>query len=403
MNSIVEKLFKNSVETPLKTAVVFESGSANYTELRDEILRIAGYFKNHDLKKGDVVIAQCKYDVTFIAALFATHLCKAMFVPVDKNPTVESILDLKNRLNAKIIIGEPSLNCGVTYEEISASGEPLAFEDVTFPQTDDYADIMFTTGTTGAPKGVVLSHKNLLKTAETRVYECGIKKDNVCITLVPLNHVAPLRELYLNIYNGSTVIFIDGMIRIKTMFEYMAEYNVSSLYIPPAGILLLQQLSKNKLNEFKDSIDYVYTGSAPMQTIQQEYMRSCLPESRLFFSYGSSENGSVCLHRYDLYKKDITCCGKPCVGVDVIIIDDDFNLLPSRKLGRIAIKSDMNMVGYFNMPEQNDIVFKNGYFVSNDIGYYDEEGFLYVSGRKDDIINIGGLKVYPSEIETAAL
>ena len=408
MKTVIQKIYEHSLQRPDNTAVIFENCNISYGELWNRSVALSQQLKAAGVSRGDKVIVQCKYDPLFIISLFAIHLSKAIFIPVDKNPTEESIYALCEKLNAKVLISDLEIDPEgvelINYDRLNilstSSCEKCSFD---FPELKDVADIMFTTGTTGAPKGVELTHENISTTVEVRIAECRIKDNNTSITLVPLNHVAPLRELYLNLYNGSSVIFIDGMIRIKTMFEFMDKYSVSSMYIPPAGISLIMQLTKTKLCEYKDRLDYVYTGSAPMQEAQQEFMRSCLPNSRLFFSYGSSENGTVCLYRYDKYHNNICCCGKPCVGVDLKIVDENFNDVESGELGQIAIKSNMNMKGYYEMPELTSSVFKNGYFMSNDIGYIDEEGFLFVTGRKDDIINVGGLKVYPSEIENAAL
>ena len=406
METIVQRLFAHAEKHPEKDAVIFETDHVNYGDLRSKAVQCSLLFKDLGIEKGDRVIVQSHYNAWFVVAAFATHLSSAIFIPIDKNPTEDTVTALADRVEAKLILTDFPIE-GDRYIDFTVLEKSLQYPAdlacVDFPELDATADIMFTTGTTGTPKGVELMHKNLSATAETRVHECGIKADNVGITLVPLNHVAPMRELYLSIYNGSTFIFLDGMTKIKRMFDFMDQYTVTSMYIPPASITLVANLSKEKLSEYADRMDYVYTGSAPMQVAQQDFMRKMLPHTRLFFSYGSSENGSVCLHRYDRDFKDITCCGKPCIGVELKIVNDEFEEVPQGQLGRITIKSDMNMKGYYKMPELNDSVYRDGFFLSNDIGYMDEDGFLFVSGRKDDIINIGGLKVYPSEIEIAAL
>ncbi len=407
MQTIVSRVAEHAKKTPERPAVIFEHDSIDYGTLWDRALRTAALFRSLGVKHGDRVIVQGKYTAWFVVCAFASHLNGAVFIPVDKAPQAEAVAQLAQRVGARLVVSDYHFDpvCCLDFEELEKKALPQPADEAAFPfpSLDDTADMMFTTGTTGAPKGVELTHRNIACTAETRVHECRILPDNVGITLVPMNHVAPMRELYLNAYNGSTFIFVDGMSKIKLLFDYMKQYHVTSFYVPPAGITLISQLAKKKLGEFQDQLDYVYTGSAPMQVSQQEYMREMLPRTRLYFSYGSSENGSVCLHRYDRDLKDITCCGRPCKGVALRIMDENFADVPQGRPGRIAIKSDMNMKGYYQMPELNDSVFKDGWFLSNDVGFIDEEGFLFVSGRKDDIINIGGLKVYPSEIEIAAL
>ena len=404
--TIVERICIHAQTHPDKLAVIFETEELTYGRLWENAQRFAGLISEMGVKPGDRVIVQATYTGWFVIANYGCHLAGAFFVPIEKGASKDTVTDIAKSVDAGLILSNyhheayPCLTYETVGEKVAAYTGTYRY---TFPSEDMVADMMFTTGTTGTPKGVVLSHKNILKTATIRVHEVQIKENNVGITLVPLNHVAPMRELYLNGYMGSTFIFLDGITKLKRMFSFMEQYGVTSLYLPPANISILQQLSRDRLRAFAHQIDYVYTASAPMQESQQAFMRQMLPNSRLYFSYGSSENGSVCLHRYDRDEKDITCVGRPCIHVDVKVVNDDFTAAAQGQPGTIMIKSDMNMLGYWKRDDLNQAVFHDGYFLSNDIGIFDEDGFLYVTGRKDDVINIGGLKVIPSEIENAVL
>ncbi len=405
MKTILEKVYENSLKYPDRLAAVCEDEEIRYSDLWNKVKNFAGYLKKQGISKGDKVIAQGVYTTWYVVACYATHLCGAVFVPVDKNASNEALNDISDTVDAACIIAKQELKTQcvtVLYSDMEQICQNDADIDITFPDMDSCADIMFTTGTTGTPKGVVLTHKNISVTALTRVHELNIRPDNVGITFVPLNHVAPMRELYLNGYNGSTVIFLDGVLKLKKMFQYMEKYGVTSLYVPPSGISVISQFSGTGLSAFANQIDYVYTGSSSMNEVQQLYMKEQLPNTRLYFSYGTSENGVVSLHRYYRDIKDISCVGKTCEGVLVKIVDENNAELPQGEVGAVTIKSDMNFKEYYNRPELTENVYRDGYFISNDAGYFDEEGFLYILGRKDDMINIGGLKVYPTEIEDAA-
>lgn len=409
MQTIVEKVFVHAKLKPEHIAFVIENESVSYGELKKRIIQCAQYFTALGLQPGDRIIVQGCYYSEFVISALAAHLCHAVFVPIAKMSTQESVHTTAVQLNAKMTVTEfaiepKGLTKHIHFSDIKTFPHFLPEnEEFTYPDPDEVADILFTTGSTGTPKGVQLTHKSHVVSAEMRLREFQIRPDNVGITLVPLNHNAPLRELYLNLYNGSTFIFLDGIMRLKKMFAYMKQYHVTSIYIPPANITILSQLTKDRISEYSNQLEFVYVASAPMQTEQQEFLRRTLPSVRLYFGYGSSENGSISLLRFDRDTKAINCCGTPCPGVDIRILDDDFNQCPVGKSGMIAIKSNMNMKGYYNMPEINEKVFHDGFFISNDIGYFDEEGFLYICGRNDDVINVGGLKVHPSEIESVVM
>lgn len=403
MKSVVEKIYENSSRHPDRLAAVLENEELTYKELWDKTVKLAAFFKSRGLSESDRVIFQASYSKWYVIACYAVHLCHAIFVPIDKNSSEEAVNSINEVLDAKCVVSEykfEEFDISLLLSELEGCIDSFSADtDYTFPTGEMYADIMFTTGTTGKPKGVVLTHDNLSATCVTRIHEILIRPDNVGITFVPLNHVAPMRELYLNGYNGSTAIFLDGMLKIKKMFEYMKKYGVTSLYIPPSGISVVSRFSANGLSSVSDQLDYVYSASSNMTEVQQEYMRESLPNTRLYFSYGSSENGSVSLHRYLKDRKEISCVGKPCEGVSVRIVDQNNEDVPTGEIGTVTIRSAMNFPAYWRNPEITEKVYKDGYFISNDAGYFDNDGYLYIVGRKDDLVNIGGLKVYPAEIE----
>ena len=407
MVSVVEQLFHHAEQTPDKAAVIFEGAEISYGELWNKTVRCAHLFRKLGLREGDRVVCQCKYDLFYVASVYAAHICGAAVVPVDKNANSDMIADMAEQIDARLAVcnqkGERFSSC-VLYGFLADSlPEDTSLEGLSFPAPESISSIMFTTGTTGAPKGVQITQRAATARLLVRIHEWNVTARNVCISMVPLNHVAPFMALDLYLYCGGTMIFLDGMMKIGRMFEFLGKYGVTAMYLPPSGITLLQQLSKDRLAIYTDQLDYVTTGSAAMNVSQQDYIKTVLPHTRLYTTYASSEAGIVTLYRYDSSEKPINCCGMPCPGVEVRIVDDAFQSVPTGQVGLIAIKSDMVMKGYYKLPELNSVVLHDGFFISGDLGYLDEDGYLYVCGRKDDMINIGGLKVYPSEIENTAL
>lgn len=406
---IVERLAQHAQQTPEKLAVVFEDREVTYAELWNKTVRLAHLFKELGVSDGGRVILQGKYDTFFVAGVFASHLCGAAAVPVDKDASNEMIAQLFAQVDASLVLyGNPEpLAHGLRFSELEeALPEDDSMEGLSFPGADSVAEIMFTTGTTGAPKGVQLTQKNMLARALAQIKEYGDTRGDVFVTFVPLNHVAPIMIMNLTVYRGHTSIFMTSITKIKLLFSYMDRYGVTTMYLPPSGITVIQRLAGNKLANYADQLMCVSTSSAAMTLQQREFLRKTLPNTHLYFSYASSEAGFISLYRYGVGSagdKDITCCGKPFATADVQVVDDDFQPVPAGQIGLVAVKGDMVMPGYYKLPELNEEAFHNGYFASSDMGYFDQDGYLYLSGRKDDMINIGGLKVYPSEVENAAL
>ena len=406
MVSVVEQLFHHAEQTPDKAAVIFEGAEISYGELWNKTVRCAHLFRKLGLREGDRVVLQCKYDLFYVASVYAAHICGAAVAPVDKNANSDMIADMAEQIDARLAVcnqkGERFSSC-VLYGELADSlPEDMSLEGLSFPAPESISSIMFTTGTTGAPKGVQLTQRNIMGWVACVCEHCS-SPNSVILVAVPLNHVAPLMRLNHSVYIGGTMVFLDGMMKIRRMFEFFDKYGVTSMYLPPSGITLLQQLSKDRLAKYTNQLYDVNTGSAAMNVSQRDFMKKMLPNTSLYNTYGSSEGGVVTMYRYDNSEKAINCCGKPCPGVEVRIVDDAFQSVPTGQVGLIAVKSEMVMKGYYKLPELNSVVLHDGFFISGDLGYLDEDGYLYVCGRKDDMINIGGLKVYPSEVENTAL
>lgn len=405
MKTVVEKLFENADRHPNKLAVVFEGEEVTYGELRDAVISLASWFKLHGVATGDRIVVQAAFCKWYITACYAAHLCGAIFVPIEKNVSEETLRGVIKRMGAKAVISKlaPDGVVSLRYQDIDTVLSDVAVQPWEFPAEDLVADIMLTSGTTGPQKGAMLTQKNLAVNILVRWHGLEIKEDSVGITIMPLNHVGSSRMWDTAVYSGSTYIFLDGIIRIGKFYEFIEKYHVTIFNMTPSALVAMEQLSGDKLHEYATQIDHAHIHSTPIQESHQEFLRRMLPQSKLYFSYSTSENGTVALLRFDRDTKDIRCAGKLCEGVNIKILDDSMNELACGKQGRVAIQTDMNCLGYWEMPELTESVYHNGYFLSNDVGYLDEEGFLYIWGRIDDVINVGGLKVHPSEVENVAL
>lgn len=405
MVSLVEKFFQNAERHPDKLAVIFENEEVTYGELRESVIRLTSWFKLQGVEVGDRIVVQAAYCKWYVAACYAAHLCGAIFVPVEKTLTEETIRSAIKQMDAKIVISMFELLnvISLKYQDMDKILSDVEEQPWEFPRENWVTNIMMTSGTTGPQKGAMLTHENMVVNSRNRIREMGISKNDIGITTMPLNHVGSMRMWQAALYNGSTYILQDGMWNLRAFYGFMEKYPVSSMYISPSGIAVIEQLSQNKLHEYAGQIDYVHVGASLLQKPQRDFLKKMLPHSRLYNVFGSTETGTVVLYRFDLYDKDIYCVGKPFSGVEVRILDDNLQEVSCGDQGRVAFRSAMNCKGYWKMPELTEEVYYDGFFLTNDAGYLDGKGFLYVPGRLDDVINIGGLKVHPSEIEKAAL
>ena len=155
----------------------------------------------------------------------------------------------------------------------------------------------------------------------------------------------------------------------------------------------------------KTGSDFIESATSPLPEADKNRLCDLLPKTRLYNNYGSSEAASVCMYDYNKHRDKANCVSKAMPNSKIIIVDDDHNEIKSSQdnIGLIACVGDVNMKGYVNDPILTSEVLVNGVVYTSDLGYIDDEDFIYIVSRKGDVINVGGLKVAPTEVESVAL
>lgn len=411
--TVVEYIKYYASITPNKVAVVDRNGRTTYSDLWKYIVGFHNYLKRLNIQKGDIVVAQASQNLAYVIAYFSTHLAGGVFSPTEKKISEETLSKLVQQLHAKFMISQCKtvlLDENVKYvsSENILEMSKIWYDtgiSLTFPDSDDSSEILFTTGTTGASKGVELSHKSIVAVAENLIYGCKMKSDTVILVPGPLNHANAIRKLFTAMVNGSEIVILDGMVSMKAFFSALDNENVNALCLPPAAIRTLFQLTKKKLGEYANQIEFIESATSPLPESDKQRLCMLLPKSRLYNNYGSSESGSICMYDYNQYPGLCGCIGKAMPNAEIFIVDDNKNAICSSKdkIGLLACKSTVNMKGYIDDPVSTKQVLQNGVVYTNDLGYIDENGFIYIIGRKDDVINVGGRKVAPSEVEEKAM
>lgn len=258
----------------------------------------------------------------------------------------------------------------------------------------DIADILFTTGTTGIPKGVMISHKAVISNTQNLIDRQGFSPQITFIAHGPLNHIGSLSKICPTLFTGGTLLLMDGLRDLPAFFRAIDQApNLVATFLVPASIRMLTRLAAAKLAEYANKIAFIETGAAPLAAADMQKLCQLLPESKLFNTYASTETGIIASYNYNDGVCLESCMGKPMRHSSVSILDD----------GRIVCHGDTLMSGYLAINSCMDAPFHEGGFVTNDLGKIDAQGRLHLQGRADDIINVGGLKVSPLEVESTAL
>lgn len=421
--SVVQRIMEFSLINPDKPAIIANDKTTSYRELASMIFSIRNWLINsgNGLTKRKTylggglqdccIVVQAVHEDTCIACYYAVHLIGAKLVPVEKTASKERILDIAHETGSVLVIGlekfEGSDIAWIDYEAIRSISHTDDFNiesSVTYPGIDTPCEMVFTTGTTGKSKGVLMTHRHISWYSYS-IAECvEMKAGNRFLLTTPLNHAGGLRRTHLSLANGCCMVYLDGLSDLGKYFEYIQKYHVTSLYLPPVAVRILLSRTGDELAKYKNQIDFVYSSSSALPDGDCQELRRLLPNTRLYNAYEASETPGVSAYNYNVEQPLKNCLGQANDGVELAVLLEDGSINKEPEIqGQICVKSKMNMAGYYNEPELSASVLKDGWFVSNDLGYLDRSGNIYYNGRKGDVINIGGYKIAPTDVEEVAL
>lgn len=397
--TIVEYAAENAAKIPDKIALITPQKSLTYSELFRLARGWANYLTKSGTRKGDVIALRASQTVDYAVQYLGTSLARAVIAPMGKTLSDDALTEAANKISAAKIIYDEKNILDIAEQNFDSQST------INFPSLKDTADIIFTTGTTGASKGVERTQESITAIAENHMLGCEYKNDSVVIVVGPFNHTGAHTQLVASIMKGSSLYILDGTVNLKAFFEALDYPGRVACLLPPSALRVIFQLTGNKIGEYKNKIDFILTESSYLPESDKERLCELLPDSRLYNQYGASEASSMTCFDYNKYRGKIDCVGFPMKNSKVLIVDENHNEIKSSREnpGLVAFTGDTVMKGYVNDYELTQKTLINGIVYSNDLGYIDSDGFVYVIGRRDDVINIGGLKVAPTEVESEAL
>ena len=410
MMTLVEMLSRYAEEQPDTYLVADSLGvSLTYSEAWSKVRKAATALNRQwHLAKKDCVMAQCNQSADYLVLYLACVLAGCIFVPVDKQASAERISMIAEETESKLFIvankKDIRFNLPVAdYTEVlSYNGEVIDFQ---LPDPDDTAEILYTTGTTGRSKGISITNRANIALAENVKFGVSMRRNNVELIPLTMSHSHGLRTFYANLLNGSTVVLTNGVMNVKQIFQLMEEFKVTSLDLSPSAAQFLIRLAKDVFWQYAKKLDYIEIGTAHLPEELKSELADNLPGVHLYNFYGSTESGRVCALDFSIHRDKKKCIGIPSRNAEIIFTDDERKPVPAtlEEPGLLASRGPMNMTGYWKNEELTQKILINGYVCTNDIGYIDDEGYVYVLGRKDDVINFNGTKISPVEVEEAAM
>ena len=356
----------NAQRYPDKVAVICGEERCTYAELHRRVEERAAAI---DVASGRVVCLRAYPTLDYLVEYFALHRRGCVVAPLERDMP-EAVFDS---------IGQ----------QLGAYAVP-----------EGTADVLYTTGTTGKSKGVMISHRTIVADAENLIAGQGFSHDLAFVVNGPLNHIGSLSKIYPVIVLGATLIIVDGLKDVNAFFDaFETHRRVEGIparyatFLVPASIRILVQLSADRLAAIAENIDFIETGAAAISQADMQTLCRLLPHTRLYNTYASTETGIISTYNWNDGRCQAGCLGRPMPHSRIVITEQ----------GLIACQGDTLMTGYIGDPERTATVLRDGTLYTSDLGRLDDEGMLHLSGREDDVINVGGYKVAPTEVEDAAM
>ena len=390
---------------PDKIALIAGGETMTYGELEARIASAAACLKERGVGRGSHVLSVARPDFLYVISLYAVLGLGGVNIPAENRIPSGRLAEIARAVDADFVISGEDPGCGSTWidpaslelNRQNASWDPVGVND-------ECSEIVFTTGTTGKSKGVMLSSHCLEVYLEAINVAFQLDEDSVFLVTTPLNHVGGMHRIHQCMAAGSTAILMDGIRDLRAFFSAIHTYGVTHTYLPPASVKLLITLAKKEVARLDGQLKFIYTASAPFPPADIQTLIGLLPHTHLYQGYGSSETGSICNCCYNAPGESINSLGKPYPCVEVILEDAEGNRVEgANREGFIRSRSGMNMLGYYKEPELTAQVLKDGFIYSSDLMFFDERGCLHFAGRGDDVINVRGFKIAPTEVENCAL
>ncbi|NPA12962.1 MAG: fatty acid--CoA ligase [Aquificae bacterium] len=422
-DNLYQVLERNAEKFKNKPALFEDDLKITHKQLKQDVDAFARYLELIGVKKGDKVSLLMKNSKEFIIAFFAIGKLGAVPVPINtflKKHEIEYILD---HSDTKVLITQPHFEKELTevfdktkvekviwqgeYNKLDEKNLPfeegLTIEDYEHikPQAnlDDVAVIIYTSGTTGRPKGVMLTYKNLFSNLINIEKILPLSHKDRFITYLPMFHTFTLTAtILLPLYLGASTVIIKSIRPFSNIFKQVLLKRVSIFMGVPE---VYNALSKARLPWYFmwfNRLRAFISGAAPLSEATIKRMNQKFPKVPLLEGYGLTEASPV-VSVNRLEKQKILSVGPPLPDYQVKIVDDDLVELPVGEIGEIIVKGDNVMKGYYKNPEATEETIINGWLLTGDMGYVDEEGYIYIVDRKKDLIISKGINIYPREIE----
>jgi fatty-acyl-CoA synthase len=392
-----------------RSALVFGDRDWSFAALDRAASHVARHFADLGMNPGDRVAAYGRNSDAYFIAWLACVRGGFVHVPVNYALTGEELAYIVHQSGSRLVLAGATLEANLSGLDVASSrlDDLVAIaQDASAPAApepdladDHLAQIVYTSGTTAAPKGAMMTHKAMISQYYSVIHNMDFAETDRALAALPLYHTAQTHAFTMpQLLVGARTILIDAPAP-DVVLRLIEQQRITSFFAPPTvwiSLLRHQDFSARDLS----SLEKVYYGASIMPVPVLHELRHRLPHARPYNCYGQTEIAPLAtVLRPEEHDARPASCGRPCLNVETRVVDPEMNDVPPLAHGEIVHRSPHLLTGYWNKPAETAEAFAGGWFHSGDVGYFDAEGYLYIVDRIRDVINTGGVLVASREVE----
>jgi len=414
-------LAHHASRTPDTAMAVNGDESVTYGEMASRAAALAGGLQEHGVGAGDVVGLLSYNCIEFLETIFATNYLGAIAMPINWRLAAPEVRYILEHSEARALVCDGTL---VTLADDATKGMEDALTRVCIGDTapsgwmpltslrattnipsrtdasgDDVHRLMYTSGTTGRPKGVMITHANLAWKNLAHLVEFGIANEDLGLACGPLYHVGALDLTTTTLIAAGATTIIHRVFDAAAVVDEIERSRVTTVWLAPAMVNAIMALPDVEQRDLS-SVRLIINGGEKMPIPLIERLQRTFPSAWFADAYGLTEtvSGDTFLDRDSLVRK-LGSVGRPCLYLELDIWDDQGRSVPAGERGEVVLRGPKVFKGYWRDPDATAAAFAGGWFHTGDIGVRDDDGYLFIVDRLKDMISSGGENIAGSEVE----
>ncbi|MEJ0070414.1 MAG: fatty acyl-CoA synthetase [Pseudomonadota bacterium] len=419
-NTIGDALHRVAARFGARPALAFGDRTWRYRDLDEAADRIAHRLRALGLQHGERVAAYGRNSDAYFLLWLGTLRAGLVHVPINYALTGGELRYIVEQSGATALIADQALEANLEpvrtlgtvrlfgrFEggggfDVLAVAQEAATVELDLPlDDDDVAQILYTSGTTAAPKGAALTHRAILAQYQSCIYDLEFRGDDKALAALPLYHTAQMHAFTMpQLLVGAFTVLIPAPLP-EQVLALIEQHRITSFFAPPTVWISLLRHSDFDKRDLGSLVNLYYGASIMPVPVLQE-LRARLPKVRAFNCYGQTEIAPLAtVLRPEEHDARPASCGRPVLNVETRVVDPEMRDVPRGTHGEVVHRSPQLLLGYWDKPAETDDVFAGGWFHSGDVGYLDEAGYLFIVDRIKDVITSGGVQVASREVEEA--